>query len=171
MAQPPTPTEIRHLLGEHHRDLLAQLTQPQTYTEERSTLRHFPCEQAVGSYLRFFGMLRLEQRPKETPRPSPESVAHTLGTISRAVARLCATTNESRVALFDLVDEMEAREQQLLHATALLRHTLKTLHHFMATHLTGEAAHPAVYVYDTQNVHLSMLNHLTEGLAKLTAME
>ena len=86
-------------------------------------------------------MLRLEPRPQETPRPSAENVAYTLGTMSRAVARLCATPNECRVLLFELVDEMETREQQLLHATALLRNTLKTLHGFMVTSLTGETAH------------------------------
>ena len=70
MAEPPPPTELRHLLGEHPRDLLAQFTQPQTYQKERSALRHFPCEQALGSYVRFFYMLRLEPRPEETPRPA-----------------------------------------------------------------------------------------------------
>ena len=66
---------------------------------------------------------------------------------------------------------METREQQLLHATSSLRHTLKTLHDFMVTSLTGETAHPAFYAYDTQNVHLSVLNNLTDSLAQLTAME
>ena len=106
-GQPPTPTGIRHLFGEHPQDLLAQLNQPQTYPEEHSSLPLFPCEQAVGSYPRFFGMLRLTPRPQEAPRPITENVRYTLGTMSRTVARLCATKNENRVALVNLVDEME----------------------------------------------------------------
>ena len=121
--------------------MLPQLKQSQVYLDEQSSLLHFPCEQAVGSYLRFFDMLRLTPRPDEAPRPNPENVSYALGTMSRLVARLCATQNESRVSLFDLVDEMETREQQLLHAVALLRLTLKTLHDFMVTRLTGETAH------------------------------
>ena len=132
---------------------------------------HFPCEQAVVSYLRFFDMLRLETRLEETPRPSPENVAYTLGTMSRAVARLCATTNESRVSLFDLVYKMETQEQHLLQSRALLRHTLKTLHNFMVSRITGEAANPAFYTYYTKIVHESVLRHLTDSLAQLTDLE
>ena len=80
--------------------------------------------------------------------------------MSRAVALHCATPNESRVALFDLVDEMETREQQLLQSRAQLRHMLKTLHNFMVSHITGEAANPALYTYDTKIVHESVLRHL-----------
>ena len=170
MKHAPPPTWIRHLLREHPQDMLPQLQQSQVYHEDQSSLLHFPCEQAVGSYLRFFDMLRLNPRPEEAPRPNPENIAYTLGTMSHAVVRLCVTQNESRVSLFKLVDEMETRVQQLLHATARLRHTLKTLYDFMATSLTGYTAHPAFYAYDTQNVHLSVLNNLTDSLAQLTAM-
>ena len=171
MKQAPQPVCIRHLLGEHYQDMLAQLSQTQAYPEEHSALRHFHCEQAVGSYLRFFDMLRLTPRPGETPRHSPENVAYTLGTMSRAVARLCATTNESRVSLFDLVDEMETQEQQLLQSRDQLRHTLKTLYSFMASRILGEAANTAFYTYDMKIVPENVLRHLTDGLSKLTSLE
>ena len=106
MTQAPAPVGIRHLLGEHLQYLLAQLSQPHTYPEELSALRHLPCEPAGGRYLRFFDMLRLEPTPEEAPSPSPENVAYTLETINRAVAPLLATTGESRVSLLDLVEEM-----------------------------------------------------------------
>ena len=166
MKHTPPPTWIRHLLGEHPQDMLPQLKQSQVYHDEQSSLLHFPCEQAVGSYLRFFDMLRLNPRPEEAPRPNPENIAYTLGTMSRLVARLCATQNESRVSLFDLVDEMETREQQLLQSRALLRHTLKTLHNFMVSCITGKAANPAFYSYDTKIVYEYVLRHLTESLAQ-----
>ena len=91
--------------------------------------------------------------------------------MSRAVARVCATPNESRVALVNLADEMETREQQLLHTTSLLRPTLKNLHNFMVGRMAEEAENPAFYAYYTQNVHQSVLRHLTESIAQLTAME
>ena len=100
MDQAPPPTGIRHFLGDHQQDLLAQLSQPQAYPEEHSALRFFHCEQSVGSYLQYFYTLPLTPRPEEAPSPSHENVAHTLGSMS-AVARLCGTPNESRVALFD----------------------------------------------------------------------
>ena len=140
MDQAPPPVGLRQLFGELHQGLLAQLSQPQSYTKEHSLLRYFPCEQAVGSYLQFFEMLRLTLAPEKAPRSSPENVAYQLGTMSSAVARLCATTNESRVSLFYVVADMETREQQLLQSRAQLRHTLKTLHNFMASRITGEAA-------------------------------
>ena len=112
-------------------------------------------------------MLRLTPRPDEAPRPNPENVAYTLWTMSRAVARLCATPNESRVPLLDLVDEMETREQQLLQTIALLRHTLKTLYDFIESSVLGEAAKPAFYAHDTKNVNQLVLRHLTAGLAQL----
>ena len=88
----------------------------------------------------------------------------------RAVVPLCATTNESRVSFFDLVDEIETREQQLLHKRAELRHTLKTLYDSMVGRVTAEGANPAIYAYDTQNAHLAMPNHLADGLTQLTAL-
>ena len=110
-------------------------------------------------------MLRLTPRPQKAPRPIPENVAYTLGSVSRAVARLCATPNKNRVTLVNLVDEMETREQQLLHTTSLLRPTLKNLHNFMVGRMAGEAENQAFYAYDTQNVHQSVLRHLTDSLA------
>ena len=93
MEQAYPPVGLQHLFGEHPQDLLARLSQQQSYPEEHSSLIHFPCERAVGSYLLFLDMLRLEPQPEEAPRPSAENVAYTLGTMSRAVARLCATQN------------------------------------------------------------------------------
>ena len=66
---------------------------------------------------------------------------------------------------------METREQQFLQSKALLRHTLKTLHNFMVSCITGNAANPAFYSYDTKIVYESVLRHLTESLAQLTALE
>ena len=91
--------------------------------------------------------------------------------MSRAVARLCATQDESRVSLFELVDEMETREQQLLQSRAQLRHTLKTLHIFTASRITEEAANPAFYTYDTKVVSENVLRHLTDSLAQLIDSE
>ena len=91
--------------------------------------------------------------------------------MSRAVARLCATTNESRVSVFDLVDEMETHEKQLLQSRVLLLHTLKTLHNFMVSRITGKAANPAFYTYDTNIVHESVLRHLIASLSEFTDLE
>ena len=71
----------------------------------------------------------------------------------------------------DFVDEMDTREHQLLQATALLRHTLKTLYDFMVGRVTPETANQAFYAHDTKNVHKSVLRHFTASLAQLSALE
>ena len=98
-----------------------------TYPEETSALRHMLCDPTVLSNLRYFDVYRMMPHPEVPPRPNPDHVAYTLETMSRAVARLCNTTNECRGRLLDLVQEMELRKQQLLLQTMELRHTLKTL--------------------------------------------
>ena len=55
-------------------------------------------------------MFRLMPQPNAPHRQNPDYVAHTLESMSRAIARLSATPNESRVSLLKLVDEMETRK-------------------------------------------------------------
>ena len=66
---------------------------------------------------------------------------------------------------------METREQQLLQSRALLRHTLNTLHSFMASRNTEEANNHAFYTHNTKVVHENVLRHLTDSLAQLTDLE